>query len=186
MTCILETERLETERLLLRRPERRDIPALVPLANNFDVAKNLASMPHPYAAQDAENFVAKSIETRDAGTDFNFAITRKPDGVVMGCIGLHLKDGQFEFGYWLGQPYWRQGYATEAARRLIAFAFDDLNAEAVWAGWFHDNPRSGNVLAKLGCAPGGFDKRHCLARGMDIGCNHVTLSRVAFTGRRAA
>ncbi len=177
---------LETDRLLLRRPERRDIPALVPLANNYDVAKNLSKLPHPYTAQDAEDFVALSNETRAAGTDFNFAIARKPDGVFMGCIGLHLKDGAFEFGYWLGQPYWGQGYATEAARRLVAHAFDDLAAQSVWAGWFHDNPRSGNVLAKLGCAPGGFQKRHCLARGMDIGCNHVTLSRAAFIGRRAA
>jgi len=64
--------------------------------------------------------------------------------------GSHLDDGTFEFGYWLGKPYWKQGYATEAARRLVAFAFDDMKADYVWAGWFHDNPRSGNVLAKLG------------------------------------
>ncbi|MEI9997047.1 MAG: GNAT family N-acetyltransferase [Rhizomicrobium sp.] len=177
---------LETDRLLLRRPERRDIPALVPLANNYEVAKNLSKLPHPYTAQDGEDFVAHAEEKRAAGTDFNFAITRKPDGVFMGGIGLHLKDGAFEFGYWLGQPYWRQGYATEAAQRLVAFAFEDLKAESVWAGWFHDNPRSGHVLAKLGCVPRSFEKRHCLARGMDIGCNTVTLSREAFLGRRAA
>jgi RimJ/RimL family protein N-acetyltransferase len=177
---------LESERLLLRRPERRDIPALVPLANDYDVAKNLSRMPHPYTAQDGETFVAMCEEKRAAGTDFNFAITRKSDGVFLGCIGLHLKDGEFEFGYWLGQPYWRQGYATEGARRLVTFAFDDLKADSVWAGWFHDNPRSGNVLAKLGCLPTGFDKRVCLARGMEIGCNLVRLSREAFRERRAA
>ena len=177
---------LETERLLLRPPGRRDIPAIVPLANDYDVAKNLSRLPHPYTNEDAQAFVAQVEEKRAAGTDFNFAITRKSDGVYMGGIGLHLKDGSFEFGYWLGKPYWRLGYATEAARRLVAFAFDDLKAEQVSAGWFHDNPRSGNVLAKLGCVPKGFDKRHCLARGMDIGCNLVTLSREAFSVRRAA
>jgi len=177
---------LESERLLLRPPGRRDIPAIVPLANDFDVAKNLSRLPHPYTAQDGENFVVMAEEKRAAGTDFSFAITRKSDGAFIGCTGLHLKDGQFEFGYWLGKPYWRSGYATEAAARLVAFAFDEMRADTVWAGWFHDNPRSGNVLAKLGCVPLGFDKRFCLARNMEIGCNLVSLSREAWLGRRAA
>ncbi|HEY0106725.1 MAG TPA: GNAT family N-acetyltransferase [Rhizomicrobium sp.] len=172
--------------MLLRRPSRRDIPALVPLANDYDVAKNLSRMPHPYAAQDGEDFMTMCEEKRAAGTDFTFAIARKSDGAFLGCIGLHLKDGEFEFGYWLGKPHWRQGFATEAARCLVAFAFDDMKAASVWAGWFHDNPRSGHVLAKLGCVPKGFDKRFCLAREMDIGCNLVTLSREAFAARRAA
>jgi RimJ/RimL family protein N-acetyltransferase len=177
---------LESDRLLLRRPERRDIPAIVPLANDYDVAKNLSTMPHPYTAQDGEAFFARMDEKRDNRTDFAFAITRKSDSVYMGNIGLHLKDEGWEFGYWLGKPFWQQGYATEAARLLLAFAFEELETDAVWAGWFHDNPRSGNVLAKLGCVPKGFAKRHCMARGMDIGCNLVTLSREAFVGRRAA
>lgn len=177
---------LESERLLLRPPGRRDIPAIVPLANDYDVAKNLASLPHPYTAQDGENYVVSAEEKRAAGTGFAFAITRKSDGVFMGGIGLTLKDGSFEFGYWLGKPYWKQGYATEAARRLVAFAFDDLKADTVWAGWFHDNPRSGNVLTKVGCMPNGFQKRHSLARGMDIGCNITTLTRRIYYGRRAA
>ncbi|MEI9991024.1 MAG: GNAT family N-acetyltransferase [Rhizomicrobium sp.] len=182
--CSTESGFLESERLLLRRPERRDIPAIVPLANDYEVAKNLSTMPHPYTATDGEAFLARLDEKRD--TDFVFAITRKADSVYMGSIGLHLRDDGYEFGYWLGKPFWRQGYATEAARRLIAFAFDELEAQLVWAGWFHDNPRSGNVLAKLGCVPRGFTKRRCLARGMEIGCNEVTLSREAYLVRRVA
>jgi RimJ/RimL family protein N-acetyltransferase len=181
MSCIVETERL-----LLRPPGRRDVPAIVPLANDYDVAKNLSRLPHPYTAEDAEAFVAQMEEKRAAGTDFTFVIARKSDGAVMGCIGLHLDNGSFELGYWLGKPFWRLGYATEAARRLVAFAFDDMQADNVWAGWFHDNPRSGNVLAKVGCKPNGFTKRACLARGMDIGCNITILTRAAYGSRRAA
>ena len=56
MSCILETERL-----LLRPPERRDIPALVPLANNYDVAKNLSKLPHPHTEKHGEEFVGDGI-----------------------------------------------------------------------------------------------------------------------------
>ena len=65
----------------------------------------------------------------------------------------------FEFGYWLGKPFWGLGYATEAAQRLVRFAFDELGLRRVHAGWFHDNPASGHVLAKLGARHNGSRMR---------------------------
>ena len=182
MSCCI----LESERLLLRPPERRDIPALVPLANDYDVAKNLSTLPHPYTVTHGEEFVARVEEQRASGSDFNFAITRKSDNSYMGGCGLHLKEGKFEFGYWLGRPFWKHGYATEAATRLVLFAFEELQAESVWAGWFFDNPASGRVLEKLGCKANGMDKRACMARGSEVDCNLVILARADFMQRRAA
>ncbi len=178
--------RLETERLLLRPPSLADVASVVAIANDYDVAKNLSKLPHPYTQKDAEDFVARASENRALGSDFAFAITRKHDGAYMGGICLHLKDGKFEFGYWLGKPYWRQGYATEAARRLVAFAFHDLKADSVWAGWYHDNPASGHVLEKLGCKPNGAEPRDCLARGHAVYCHLVILSREDFWQKKAA
>src|SRR5215469_12515291 len=110
--------RLETERLLLRPPEPRDVPAIVTWIGDWDVAKNLSRCPHPYIEQHAQEFLARAAEGRAKGTDFNFAITRRGDAQYMGQIGLHLKDGRFELGYWLGKPFWGSGYASEAARRV--------------------------------------------------------------------
>src|SRR5476651_1835928 len=177
---------LETSRLLLRPPQRRDVPALVPLANDYDVAKNLSTLPHPYSVTHGEEFVARVEQQRATGTDFNFAITRKSDAAYMGGCGLHVKQGKFEFGYWLGKPFWKQGYATEAARRLVGFAFEELETESVWAGWFFDNPASGHVLEKLGCRPNGMDKRACMARGVEVDCNLVILAREDFRRTRAS
>lgn len=182
MSCCI----LESERLLLRPPERRDIPALVPLANDYDVAKNLSTLPHPYTAAHGEEFVTRVEQQRATGTDYNFAITRKSDNGYLGGCGLHLKDGKFEFGYWLGRPFWKQGFATEAAHRLLQFAFLDLAAESVWAGWYFDNPASGHVLEKLGCKANGRDKRACMARGTEVDCNLVILAREDFLKRSAA
>lgn len=179
MTCCI----LETERLLLRPPERRDIPAFAPLIGDYEVSKNLGTVPHPYAQSDALAWVLGLDERRAKGEAFQFGVTRKSDDAYMGGCGLHLQNGEFELGYWYGKPYWKQGYATEAARRVLEFAFGELQAPHVWAGWFHDNPRSGHVLAKLGFTSTGFEKRACMARGTDLGCNIVTLSRETFFGR---
>lgn len=178
------TRILETERLLLRPPERRDIPALVPLANDYEVAKNLSTLPHPYSDKHGEEFIARVVEQLAAGTDFPFAITRKSDNSYLGGCGLHLKDGKFEFGYWLGRPFWGLGFATEAALRLVQFAFLELKADSVWAGWYFDNPASGHVLEKIGCRPNGMSKRSCLARGIEVDCNLVILSRDDFLRRK--
>ena len=178
--------RLESERLLLRPPEIGDLPFMVPLAGDFEVSKNLGRVPHPYTEDDARAFHARAGEQRGLGTDFNFAILRKEDDAYLGGCGLHLKDGVFEMGYWLGRPYWGQGYATEAARRLAGFAFHDLKATRLVAAWFHDNPASGRVLAKLGCQHTGSGPRDCLARGHQVYCHSVELSRERFGRKKVA
>jgi len=179
--------RLETKRLLLRVPAAFDISDIVRLAGDYDVAKNLSRMPYPYSDSHARDFIETAANNRAAGTDYNFAITRKDDGAYLGGIGLHKRDlGAFEFGYWLGKPYWRQGYATEAASRLVAFAFLELGMTQVIAGYFHDNPASGNVLKKLGCLPNGAADRDCLARGHAVYCHNVLLTADDFWKKKAA
>lgn len=172
--------RLETERLLLRPPEEADIPSTVVLLGDFDVAKNLARVPHPFTRAHAEDFLRSSIEARAAGTAFRFSILRKAGEMHIGSIGLSLRDGVFELGYWLGRPYWGQGFATEAARRVVGFAFYNLKATRIVAGRFHDNPASGRVLAKLGAVAAGVEPRDCLARGHAVYCHNVTLARENF------
>ncbi|MBN9534390.1 MAG: GNAT family N-acetyltransferase [Alphaproteobacteria bacterium] len=172
--------RLETERLLLRPPEEADIPSTVVLLGDFDVAKNLARVPHPFTRAHAEDFLRSSIEAHAAGTAFRFSILRKAGEMHIGSIGLSLRDGVFELGYWLGRPYWGQGFATEAARRVAGFAFYNLKATRIVAGRFYDNPASGRVLAKLGAVAAGVEPRDCLARGHAVYCHNVTLARENF------
>ena len=179
--------RLETKRLLLRVPAPFDISDTVRLAGDYDVAKNLSRMPHPYTEAYAREWMATTADKRAAGTDYAFAITRKDDGVYLGGCGLHKRDRDvFEFGYWLGKPYWLQGYATEAVRRLVAFAFLELGVTQVIAGYFHDNPASGHVLQKLGCLPDGAGERDCLARGHTVYCHNVLLTAADFWKKKAA
>jgi RimJ/RimL family protein N-acetyltransferase len=169
---------LESERLILRPPRPTDIQSMTVWLSDFDVARMTSRVPHPYGEGDAEAFVAMADEHR-------FVIQRKSDGLFLGMTGLHTEDG-YEFGYWLGKPFWGQGYATEGAHRLVSYAFEALDLQTVHAGWFYDNPASGHVLAKLGARHNGSQMRDCRARGIDVLCHDMLLTRADFLRKQAA
>ena len=169
---------LDSERLILRPPRPSDIVAMAVWLGDFDVAKNTARVPHPYIEAYAEAFVASAPEGR-------FVIQRKADGLFLGCTGFHPDSG-FEFGYWLGKPFWGFGYATEAAARLVRHGFEDLGQRSVHAGWYYDNPASGHVLAKLGARHNGSYIRDCVARGTPVLCHDMLLTRADFLRKEAA
>jgi len=169
---------LESERLLLRPPRPSDIHSITAWLGDYDVARMTSRAPHPYGESDAEAFVS-------AGLPHRFIITRKGNGLFMGAVGLHPDDA-CEFGYWLGRPFWGFGYATEAAHRLVTYAFAMLEVEELHAGWFYDNPASGHVLAKLGARHNGSTMRECRARGMAILCHDMLLTRADFLRKQAA
>src|SRR5258705_12491171 len=129
---------LETGRLLLRPPRAADISHFVPLLKDFDVAKNLSRVPHPYTEDDACAFVVSASHGWSSGEDLAFAILRKAPGAYIGICGVHPARG-WEFGYWLGKPYWGQGYAPRSFCRLLAFAFRTLAREKFAAGAFHEH-----------------------------------------------
>lgn len=171
---------LETTRLLLRPPEDCDVPAFAPLISDSRVARNLGpTLPHPYTLDDGYSWVEKMRVKRIAGEDYPFGVILKQTGEYIGCCGVH-PGRDFEFGYWIGVPYWGKGYATEATRRVARFAFEALTPESLKARYMHDNPASGRVLTKLG-----FQHTHDLVefspvRGADVLSHHVQLARVRF------
>src|SRR4051794_10627782 len=80
---------LETERLLLRPPRAADISHFVPLLADFDVAKNLSRVPHPYTEDHACDFIVTIAHGWRNGTDFVFAIVRKEPSAYVGFCGVH-------------------------------------------------------------------------------------------------
>lgn len=176
--------RLETPRLLLRPPEYSDVPAIAKYLGDFDVAKNLANVPHPFGEAEARAFVTRAHQRRALGEGFCFSILDAENEWLLGCCRLTLADGRYKISYWLGKGYWNRGYATEAVKRLVGFAFHDLKADQVWASWFADNPASGRVLEKLGFRPVETCLRESMARNEFVPCNRTTLSRAEFGRKR--
>ena len=138
---------LVTNRLIMRAPREGDIPALVQLADNRHVAQMLARMPHPYGEAEARTFVAMS-QARQAGV--SYALTLAGTGTFVGCAGLNVKDRGLELGYWIGEPHWKCGFATEAAHALVDLAFRSTAISVLHASVRVINPASRRVIHKCG------------------------------------
>ena len=65
-----------------------------------------------------------------------------------------------EMGYWIGKPYWNQGYGTEAAGGILQYAFEQLDLNRVYAAHFRRNPASGRIMQKIGMTYEGCLRQH--------------------------
>lgn len=175
----MEFEPIATERLVLRKIEARDRARLVQLANNWRVAKNLGTMPYPYTPAAADEWIGKQAELWAGAKSKPLAITL--DGELIGGVGVGTrpdrKDEEWELGYWLGEPYWNRGYASEAASAVRDYAFEVVGLPQIIAGHYADNHASGRVLTKLGFRYTCELPRYSLARGANVRCLEMALPR---------
>lgn len=139
---------LLTERLVLRPPHEEDIEDLVRLADNRRIAEMLARVPHPYTERDARAFLA--ITSNAIGGGATYALTLADTGAFIGTAGLVSRDHGIELGYWVGEPYWGNGYATEAAHALVDLAFRATLTNTVHVSCRVINPSSRRVIHKCG------------------------------------
>ena len=158
---------LETARLLLRPFAPEDAPAVERLVSNVEIARGAARIPHPYPEGGAEAWIAPQAEAWQKGEAAVFAICRKESGGVVGAVGLHPEavHARAELGYWIGRPYWRQGYATEAVRAVVAFGCDTLGLHRIFAGVFSPKAASAAVLTKCGFRHEGRQGGHAVHFG---------------------
>ncbi len=136
---------LKTERLTLRAPCDGDVATLAALANDRRIAENTLRIPQPFGVAEAEHFI-DSVNRRDGETCFAVAL----DDALIGVCGIDPREDGPEVGYWLGVPYWGQGYATEAVRAVIDDAFGRLDHAMLQSGARVSNPASRRVLEKCG------------------------------------
>lgn len=136
--------------VIIRPWTHEDLPNLVNLANNLNVWNNLRNyFPHPYTEADGKDWLDKVVGAEPV---INFAIDL--DGQAIGGIGL-IRNGDVyalsaEIGYWIGEPYWGQGIATEAIRQMTEYAFYYFDIIRIYAEVFEHNKASMRALEKNG------------------------------------
>ncbi|HET7408985.1 MAG TPA: GNAT family N-acetyltransferase [Paracoccaceae bacterium] len=170
---------ITTERLRLRPLEMADAPRIHEFCSEFAVARWLARVPHPYPEGDAERFIGLCLK-QGACT---WAIERRVQPGLIGIIGLDDPAEQQHLGYWLGQPYWGQGHASEAGRAVVDWAFGVAGAGGLVSGAFEGNGASLRVQEKLGFALTGRRMAPCLSLGADRPHIDTALPRAAWEAR---
>ncbi len=186
---------ITTDRLRLQALSRKHRDAAVLLLADKDIAWNLARVPAPYAAADFDAFL-KQIQDDDKD-DVVLAITNWQDGAFLGAVSLmatHCDEDEdlvaeagassktLELGYWLGKPYWGHGIVKEAATALLDHYFAVSDCDTIRAGYFIDNPRSGQILQFLGFRDIGERQVYSLARGVEVDHRDMELTREAYMG----
>jgi RimJ/RimL family protein N-acetyltransferase len=158
---------LETERLRLRALELEDAGRVRELAGAYEVASTTLNIPHPYPEGAAEDFIYWARRQMNRAEGYHYAVTVKPDTALIGVISLTLQreHRRGELGYWIGVPYWNQGYATESARRLVRFGFEELELVRIYATCYPLNLASARVMQKAGMIYEGTLRHHVMHFG---------------------
>jgi RimJ/RimL family protein N-acetyltransferase len=159
---MVERPTLETERLILRPFTLADAAEVKRLAGDRDIASTTITIPHPYEDGMAEEWIGSQQERFDKGEAVPFAITHGEQGYLIGSIGLQIAKelDRADLGYWIGKPYWNQGYCTEAAQAVVRYGFEVLGLHRISASHITRNPASGRIMQKIGMKHEGHLREH--------------------------
>jgi ribosomal-protein-alanine N-acetyltransferase len=143
---------ITTTRLKLRKLCPEDIPSLVNYAGNKKISDEVLNIPHPYQEFDAVFRISYVVQGFKNKTRYIFAIVLKETDELIGEVSLHSDDGKrnAELGYWVGEPFWNQGFATEATTAVIKFGFETLELRKIYSTCRVQNEASVKVLLKNG------------------------------------
>ena len=164
--------KLETERLILRYWKQGDQKQLIEVINNLNISKWILVIPHPYTKKDANWWINHCLEKqkKKEKDGYSFAIELKEENKIIRGIGLdsvNESQKKASVGYWLAEPYWRKGYASEALEEILKFVFTRLKLNRLEADVFVGNPSSGKLLEKFGAKLEGTKRKgaRCKATG---------------------
>ena len=147
-----EFPQLFTQKLILRKIQIEDVPALVKYANNKKISENVLNLPYPYQEPDAVFRISYVVQGFKKKARYVFAIILKERQELIGEISLHMDNIYHvaQLGYWVGEPFWNQGIASEAVAAMLQFGFETLNLDFIYATCNEQNKASAKVLEKNG------------------------------------
>ena len=174
--------RIETKRLWLRWPRAADAAAIARFAGDKAVAEMTGRIPHPYPSGAAEEFVLFARRQNAAGEALLLSIAdRSRPTETIGVIAIERRDhDRAVLGYWLGQPHWGKGKATEAAQALVDACLSYSTVPRIHASARVVNPASRRVLEKCGFQYEGQGMENAPARGGMVSVDHFCLARTTW------
>lgn len=143
---------MKTRRLIIRGFKASDLDDFYAYARMKDVGEMAGWKPHS-SKEVSRNILSQFINNSEV-----FAIEERATHKMIGSIGLHRRPfdehdaiyRQRELGYVLSKDYWNKGLMSEATKRIVDYAFNDLNLDRLTVAHFIDNARSEAIIKKLG------------------------------------
>lgn len=167
---------LRTARLVLRPSNRGDAERAFRIQSDFQVTRMLRMARFPPDLQETVAWFSDHEREWLSGTAYRFAVLR--DERMIGLMDIdEVAGGEGDLGYWFEAASWGQGFASEAGRAVVAFAFGELRLKRLRSGHAADNPASGKVLSKLGFTPGEASRRPSRSRGEEVMHRSYSLAR---------
>lgn len=148
------TQRLETDRLILRRYVGEDAAAMYEnWASDPEVTKYLTWPAHP-SPEVSQMVIDSWISSYSDQSCYHWAIVLKADGDrPVGDIAVVQMDeatSKAQIGYCIGRAWWHQGITSEALQAVMDFLFDRVDVRRIEARHDPRNVNSGKVMAKCG------------------------------------
>lgn len=143
---------LETKRLILRPWQESDAEQLYEYAKNPEVGSAAGWSVHT-SVENSRQIICEVLAVPE-----NYAVCLKEQNLLIGSIGLKMgtdtdmtdREDECELGYWIGKPYWGQGFIPEAAEELLRHGFLRLGMRKIWCGYYEGNVKSAIVQKNLG------------------------------------
>ena len=143
---------LQTQRLILRPFSIDDASRFSSWLVLSEVYATTLNIPHPYEDGIAEKWITAHSAQFSSDRGITLAITLATDGLLIGAIALGAlpQHQRAELGYWIGVPYWNNGYCTEAALTVIRYGFEELGLHKITSRYIVGNHASEKVMIKAG------------------------------------
>lgn len=142
---------LESERLLFRKTTKDDIDEFFFIQLNPNLRRYLGMTKVGNNLIKNRKFFDESVY--DNKDFYRWTIVKKEDNKILGCIYLNIHDKKARtagIDYWIREDEWGCGYVTEAAQRILEFAFDTLNLNRIESCGAKDNPGTWKVMEHIG------------------------------------
>lgn len=142
---------LETRRLKLRPFTLADAPRVQALAGDHRVSEMTVNIPYPYEDGMAEAWISSHHDLFASRRAIIYAVVVRETEELIGTVSINqITANHGNLGYWIGFPYWGNGYCSEAVEALVDFAFTQFGLPLIYARHLKENTASGHVIQKSG------------------------------------
>jgi len=175
---------LKSKRLWLRYPKLDDASQIFSAVKSPQFPDSLP-LKEMNALSEIEVWLKRLQDAWAKGQAFSWIIEDPAYGEILGQVTLSKTEGdnQWALAFWTHPNHGGKGYATEGAKRLLAFGFEEVGAKKIWAGAGEWNRVSCRVLEKIGMSYVGDNPKGYYSKGEPIATREYEISRESWQKR---